>query len=170
MLTTEDFEGAGSAFESALRLDGRHASIWRRRGDAFLRRGKVKEALACLVRSMQIDATDAKTWNTLGEALLAFMERDLEPDFIRENRNKIEAEARDCFERALKLGGDPSEARRGIEASGAKVGSRSHLPAGSPLFSFHPGGILEETKLDIVSTFLKPGDSLPKELHQHQHD
>jgi tetratricopeptide (TPR) repeat protein len=170
MLAAEDFEGATFAYESALRLDGRYASVWRRRGDVFLRRGKVKEALACLVRSMQIDATDAKTWNTLGEAILAFMEKDLEPDFIQDNRSDIEAEARDCFERALKLGGDPSQARRGIDASGAKVGRRVHSHTGSPLFSFQLGGILEEVKLNVVSAYLKPGDYLPKSLPQHQHD
>lgn len=158
MLAAEDFEGARIAYESALRLKGRSAGTWHRRGQVFIREGSIKEAIACFVRSIEIDSKKADVWCSLGKAILEFEEKRVDPSLIQENPNAIISEARDCFERALKLDAGSSEARWGVNACKSKITSEAYELARPPLFSFHPGGILDDVKQKVVSPYLKPSD------------
>lgn len=158
MLTTEDYSGALEAYVSALRIDGHFADAWQRRGRVFMHGGQVLEAAACFVRAVELQPRTAEAWCGLGEAILAFLKADQEPLFIRENRIEILSEACDCFEKALRLGGDLPRAREGRDFCRNLMKQEPLKLTKPPLFSFHSGGILEKAKRDVVSPFLRPGD------------
>jgi len=164
MFTTNDLGGARRAFESALHLDGHCAEAWHRRGRIFLAERDLPSALACYARSLELDPQSAEAWCAMGEAILAFLKADHEPLFIREHRMAIVAEALDCFERALKLGGDLPRAREGREVCRGMIQGSPGPLIHPRLFSFHSGGILEKSKRDVVSPFLKPSDYRRKNL------
>lgn len=164
MLATEDFNGALNAFESALRLDGHCAEAWHRRGRLYMRDGDVGSAMACYARALELNTSSAEAWCGLGEAILEFLRHDQEPLFIRENRLDIACEASDCFDRALKLGGELPKAKEGREVCRGMIKDNPFHLANPRLFSFHSGGILEAAKRKAVSPFLKPGDYRRKSL------
>ncbi len=164
MLMAEDYDGAMDAYESALRMDGHNAEAWQRRGRIFLQRGNIAAALASYVRSLELNTQAADAWCGLGEAILAFLKADKEPIFIREFRMEIACEAYDCFDRAMKLGGDLPHARQGREACKNMIKNSPFKIAHPRLFSFHSGGILESAKREYVAPFLKPNDYRRKTL------
>jgi tetratricopeptide (TPR) repeat protein len=158
MLATDDLVGAAEAYESALRLDGHSAEAWHRRGRIFMRNGQLMGAMACYARSLELDTRHAEVWSALGEAILEFLRKDSEPLFIRENRLEIVCEANDCFERALKIGGDLPKAKEGRETCRSMMKDSPCRIANPRLFTFHSGSILEEAKREVVSPFLRPSD------------
>ncbi len=170
MLATEDYVGAMEAYNSALSVDGHCAEAWYRRGRIFLHDGKILEAAACFVRSLELDPQAAPARCGLGEAILAFLNADKEPLFIRENRIEIISEAHYHFEKSLKFGGDLPRAREGRDLCSSMIKQDSYKLAKPPLFSFHSGGILEKAKREAVSPFLKPGDYRRKAPLQTQND
>jgi tetratricopeptide (TPR) repeat protein len=164
MLTTEDAAGAISAYESALRLDGHCAEAWHRRGRLYMREGNLMAAMACYARSLELNTKAAEAWCGLGEAILDFLKHDSEPLFIRENRLEITSEAYDCFDRAVKMGGDLPRAKEGRDICRSMIKDVPFRLANPRLFTFHSGGILEPAKREFVSRFLKPGDYRRKTL------
>jgi tetratricopeptide (TPR) repeat protein len=158
MFAVGDYDGAQDAYNSALTVDGHCALAWQRRGRAFAHDGKTMEALACQVRSLELDSHQARAWLGLGEAILSFIKEDKEPLFIRENRPEVLGEAIDCFSRALKLEAELVPAREGLDACRAMMGHTPPKLVSPRHFSFHSGGILEKAKREAVSPFLKPGD------------
>ncbi|TKJ37944.1 hypothetical protein CEE37_13345 [candidate division LCP-89 bacterium B3_LCP] len=164
MFTTEDYKGAMEAYESALQIDGHSAEAWHRRGRVLFNEEKIEEALACYVRSIELNPKNPDTWCGLGEGILAFIKADKEPLFIREHRVEIISEAQDAFAKALKLGGDLPKARVGRDSCRSMLKQDNFKLAKPPQFSFHSGGILERGKREAVSPFLKPGDYRRKNL------
>ena len=158
MFSVADYQGAEEAYNSALTLDGHNASAWQRRGRIFNLQGKIKEAMACHARALELDGRQSRAWLGLGDAILSFVKSDQEPLFIRENRAEIMGEALDSFHRALKYDAELTSAREGIEACKIMMGSVAPKLANPRIFSFHSGGILEKAKREVVSPFLKPGD------------
>jgi len=158
MHATEDYKGALDAYESALRVDGKCAQAWFQRGRFFAREEKNLQAASCFVRAIELDPKIADAWYCIGDAVLTFLKSDSEPLFIRENRIELITEANDYFERALKLGKDLPKARAGKEQCRELIEDKNFKRSTPPIFSFHSGGILETTKREVVSPFLKPGD------------
>ncbi len=158
MFITEDYKGAMDAYESALRLDGHFAEAWYHRAKVLLQEKKIADALACYVRSLELDPDYADAYCGLAEALLEFIEADEEPVFLRENRIEIISEAHQNFERAIKLNKEFARARVGRDLCRNMIKEDSFRLTKPPLFSFHSGGILENAKREAVSPFLKPGD------------
>ncbi len=158
MLTTEDYSGAFDAYESALRLDGHCAEAWHHRGRILMRNNQIQGAMACYARALELDLHSADTWCAMGEAILEFLRRDIEPLFIREHRMEVACEAYDCFDRALKIGGDLPKAREGRESCRGMIKDNPFRLANPRLFSFHSGGVLEAAKREVISPFLKAAD------------
>lgn len=170
MLAVEDYNGAMDAYESALRLDGRCATAWQRRGGVLMHYGDIPGALACCVRALELDDSLPLAWLGIGEGILGFIREDKEPLFIRENRPEILSEACDCFARALKLDAQLEAARRGLETGRAMLKDISFRLASPRIFSFHSGSVLEKAKREVVSPFLKPGDYRRKSSAFSPHD
>lgn len=170
MYATEDFKGAIEAYDSALRVDGHCAAAWYRRGRYFMHENRILEAAACYVRALELDPKAADAWSGLGEAILAFFKADKEPLFIRENRVELLSEARACFDRAIKTGSNAPRARQGYEESETLLKQDAPKLTTPPIFSFQSGGILEDAKRKVVTSFLKPGDYRRKTLPPIQND
>jgi tetratricopeptide (TPR) repeat protein len=158
MFTAEDYIGARSGYESALRVDGHDAEVWQRRGKLFLHLNEILPAAACFVRSLELSTKIAEAWSGLGSAILAYHQANPDPTFMRDNQVEIISEAAQCFIRAKTLNPDLDEIKSGLEACRSILRESFQKISNPPIFSFHSGGILEKTKREVISPFLKPGD------------
>ena len=88
LFTLRDYDGAVKAYQQALELDMRKASLWLALGDAYFALDKYVDALKAYEQAMSLNPNDPLCWSNRGTALDAL------------GRHK---EAMDCYERADQL-------------------------------------------------------------------
>jgi tetratricopeptide (TPR) repeat protein len=101
-----DYKDAETAFRKAVKLDPGNAKAFGQLGMALYHLGKNKEAEKAYQTELKMNPSDYNTWYNLGELHLSNAFKEEDPDIIR----KRNAEAMECFLKALALNSDHAEA------------------------------------------------------------
>jgi tetratricopeptide (TPR) repeat protein len=101
-----DYKDAETAFRKVVKLDPANAKAFGQLGMALYHLGKNDEAEKAYQSELKMNPSDYNTWYNLGELRLSHAFKEWDPDVIR----KLNAEAMECFLKALALNNDHAEA------------------------------------------------------------